>query len=117
MKAGVVGASGYLGGELLRLLAGHPAFAGRVLEALDPAALVGLDVVFVAVPAGRSHAIVPPLLGEVRCVVDLGADFRLRDASAYERWYGFTHGAPDLLGRAVYGLPELFRPALRGADP
>src|SRR5579875_52181 len=142
MKAGVVGASGYLGGELLRLLAGHPAFeveavqadssagaplgelhpglapayAGRVLEALDPAALVGLDVVFVAVPAGRSHAIVPPLLGEVRCVVDLGADFRLRDASAYERWYGFTHGAPDLLGRAVYGLPELFRPALRGAD-
>lgn len=142
LTAGVIGASGYLGAELLRLLAGHPAlevaalqadsssgrplkelypglaaaYDGRVLDALDPGALAGLDVVFVAVPAGRSQEIVPALrqMGS-GCVVDLGPDFRLRDPALYPQWYGFTHGAPELLGEAVFGLPELYRKSLPGA--
>jgi N-acetyl-gamma-glutamyl-phosphate reductase len=141
MKAAIVGASGYLGAELLRVLASHPdldvvatqaeASAGAAIAELfpslggpypnlvatptDPAALAGCDVVFVAVPSGRSQAIVAQLTGTVPLVVDLGADFRLRDAAAYERWYGFVHTAPELLGRAVYGLPELHRAELVGA--
>ena len=82
----------------------------------DPAALAGCDVVFVAVPSGRSQAIVPQLMEVVPLVVDLGADFRLRDPAAYGRWYGFVHTAPELLGRAVYGLPELTRAELAGAS-
>jgi N-acetyl-gamma-glutamyl-phosphate reductase len=141
MKAAVIGASGYLGAELLRLLASHPdlevvtaqadtsagmviadlfpgiggAYAGLTTTPTDPVACAGCDVVFVAVPSGRSQMVVPPLLEAVRLVVDLGADFRLRDPAAYPRWYGFTHTAPELLGRAVYGLPELHRTELAGA--
>jgi N-acetyl-gamma-glutamyl-phosphate reductase len=141
MKVGVIGASGYLGAELLRLLAAHdqfevasvqgdrsagtrltefypslrPVYGDLVLEAADPASLHGLDVVFVAVPSGHSQAIVAALVDRVGCVVDLGADFRLRDAAAYETWYGFTHSAPELLERAVYGLCELNRDQIRGA--
>jgi N-acetyl-gamma-glutamyl-phosphate reductase len=141
MKAAVVGASGYLGAELVRLLSSHadlevvaaqaetsagvalgelfPGLSGPykslVLTATEPAALAGCDVVFVAVPAGRSQAIVPRLLDVVPLVVDLGADFRLRDPAAYERWYGFVHETPELLDLAVYGLPELSRAALVGA--
>ncbi|HVC26369.1 MAG TPA: N-acetyl-gamma-glutamyl-phosphate reductase [Acidimicrobiales bacterium] len=141
MKAAIVGGSGYLGAELLRLLAGHPeldlvsvqadsAAGRRVAERfpglagayrdlafaeLDPDALAGADVVFVAVPSGRSQAIVPRLLGRVGCVVDLGADFRLKDAAAYPEWYGFDHAAPELLAQAVYGLPERFRSELGSA--
>lgn len=138
----MIGASGYLGAELLRLLAGHPeidaavlqadsssgallaelypglaaAYGDRRLEALAPAALADCDVVFVAVPAGRSQGIVAELAGAgVRCVVDLGPDFRLKDAALYPQWYGFAHEAPALLAEAVYGLPELFRAALPGA--
>jgi N-acetyl-gamma-glutamyl-phosphate reductase len=135
MKTGVVGASGYLGAELLRLLAGHPEFevvvaqgdtsagapvaelypnlapsyTGLVFSPLDPDSLGGLDAVFVALPSGRSQEVVPALADVVTLVVDLGADFRLRDASLYPLWYGFEHRAPELLGRFAYGLPELFR--------
>lgn len=141
MKAGIIGGSGYLGAELLRLLAGHPgidvasvqadssagapiattypglapAYPGVVFDALDPAALAGFDVVFVAVPSGRSQGVVGELVGRVGCVVDLGADFRLKDASLYPQWYGFEHRAPELLAEAVYGLPELYRESLTGA--
>ncbi len=141
MKTAVIGASGYLGGELLRLLARHPAFevvlaqgdrtAGErvavlhpglekdypelVVEALSPEAASRADVVFVALPSGRSQDVVAELVGATR-VVDLGADFRLRDASAYEQWYGFTHRHEALLAKAVYGLPELNRAALFGAS-
>lgn len=141
MRAAVIGASGYQGAELCRLLAGHPALelvavqaessAGRslgalypgldaaypdlVLDPVEPAALADADVVFVAVPSGRSQELVRALVDTVACVVDLGADFRLTDPALYEQWYGFTHQAPDLLARAVYGLPELFRPQLPGA--
>jgi N-acetyl-gamma-glutamyl-phosphate reductase len=135
MKAGVIGASGYAGVELCRLLAGHPALelvvaaagthAGEpvgvhtpslaaaypelVYATADAAAFSGLDVVFCALPHGESQRLVPDLLGTVGVVVDLAADFRLRDAAAYPQWYGEEHIAPDLLAQAVYGLPEFFR--------
>ena len=141
MKVGILGASGFAGAELLRLCAGHPDFevavaggdsqAGRavgdlypslravypelVLSSPDPGELVGLDVVFLALPHGASQAVVPALLGGPRVVVDLSADFRLRDPGAYEEWYGQAHSAPELLDRFVYGIPELFGEDLPGA--
>ena len=141
MKAGIAGASGYLGAELLRLLASHPdlevvvaqgdssagtrvaslypnlapAYGDLEFSALDATGFDGLDVVFVALPSGRSQEVVPLLSGLGTLVVDLGADFRLRDASLYPLWYGFEHRAPELLGRFVYGLPELTRGELGSA--
>jgi len=141
MKAGIVGASGYTGTELLRLLAGHPdievvavtagshagqavgehtpslaaAYPGLVYEAADPIGLDGLDVVFCALPHGQSQRLVPELRGRVGVIVDLAADFRLRDAALYPTWYGEPHASPELLAEAVYGLPELFRADLAGA--
>lgn len=136
-RVGVVGASGYAGAELLRLLAGHPdldvvtvvagthagdpvaelypslvrAFPGVAFESLDPSALAGLDVVFLALPHGESQRLVPDLLDTVGHVVDLGADFRL-PADRYGQWYGETHAAPELLPGFAFGLPELFRDQL-----
>jgi N-acetyl-gamma-glutamyl-phosphate reductase len=141
MKAGILGASGYTGSELLRLLAGHPefevavatahshagdqvgrhtpslaaAYPGLVYEDNDPARFDGLDLVFCGLPHGESQRIVPKLRSRVGLVVDLAADFRLKDAALYPQWYGEEHGAPELLSEAVYGLPELFRPDLDGA--
>jgi N-acetyl-gamma-glutamyl-phosphate reductase len=141
MKAGIVGASGYTGAELLRLLAPHPvlevvvatarthagervgidtpslvaAYPGLTYEDPDPARLDGLDVVFCALPHGESQHLVPEMRGRVGLVVDLAADFRLRDPALYPQWYGDAHDAPELLADAVYGLPELFRDRLRGA--
>ncbi len=144
MKAGVVGASGYGGTELLRLCAAHPELevvvatggtsAGDLVgqrtpslagaypalryeryEQTGPGALHGLDVVFLALPHGESQHLVHEIAGHVGAVVDLAADFRLKDASLYPRWYGDAHRAPELLAEFVYGLPELFRDELRGA--
>ncbi|MGB9113325.1 MAG: N-acetyl-gamma-glutamyl-phosphate reductase [Acidimicrobiales bacterium] len=141
MKTAVIGASGYLGAELLRLLARHPAFevalaqgdrsAGErvatlhpglekdypdlVVEPLSPESASRADVVFVALPSGHSQDVVAELVDATR-VVDLGADFRLREAKSYEQWYGFTHRHEALLAKAVYGLPELNRAALVGAS-
>jgi N-acetyl-gamma-glutamyl-phosphate reductase len=141
MKVGIVGASGYTGTELLRLLTGHPefevaavtahtnagqpvgehtpslraAYPGLVYEAFDAGGLDGLDLVFCALPHGESQQLVPGLRGRVGTVVDLAADFRLRDAALYPQWYGEPHAAPELLADAVYGLPELFRRGLAGA--
>jgi N-acetyl-gamma-glutamyl-phosphate reductase len=141
MKVGILGASGYTGSELLRLLAGHPdfevavatahshvgqtvgvqtpslgaAYPGLVYEESDPARFDGLDLVFCGLPHGESQRIVPGLREQVGVVVDLAADFRLKDAALYPTWYGEEHGAPELLGEAVYGLPELFRDGLVGA--
>lgn len=139
-KIGIVGGTGYTGVELLRLLAGHPeaelavitsrAEAGRPVADLfpnlrgqvdlrftepDPAALAGCDLVFFATPNGTAMKLVPELLAAGVRVVDLAADFRLRDAAAWERWYGMPHACPELLEEAVYGLPELNREAVRGA--
>lgn len=141
MKAGIIGGTGYLGAELVRLLASHPdidlvavqgdssagqalaslypglgtAYRGFIVDAVDTGALSGCDVVFVAVPSGRSQPIVAALCETASLVVDLGADFRLRDASLYDQWYGFHHSVPELLERAVFGLPELNRAALHDA--
>jgi N-acetyl-gamma-glutamyl-phosphate reductase len=141
MKAGIVGASGYTGAELLRLLAGHPtfevavvtaqrnaghavgahtpslaaAYPGLAYEENDPDLLDGLDIVFCALPHGESQRLVPELRGRVGLIVDLAADFRLQDPSLYPAWYGEEHAAPELLAGSVYGLPELFRSPLAGA--
>jgi N-acetyl-gamma-glutamyl-phosphate reductase len=138
---GVFGASGYAGAELLRLAAGHPQFevklatadtqaGGRVADlypslaaaypsavftGTDAAAADGLDVVFLALPHGASQDLVPELRTRVGTVVDLAADFRLRDATLYPEWYGNEHGCPELLAEAVTGIPELFGPDLPGA--
>jgi len=141
VKVGIAGASGYTGAELLRLCAGHPDLevvlagadsqAGRLVGALYPSLavaypglelsvvgvedLAGLDLVFLALPHGTSQALVPDLVGRVGVLVDLSADFRLRDPGAYPQWYGHEHAAPGLLADFAYGLPELFRAELQGA--
>ncbi len=141
LKIGVFGASGYAGAELMRLAAGHPAFTvvmatadsqsgGRVedlypslaagypdlvLVDADPAAADGLDVVFLALPHGASQELVPDLLERVGTVIDLAADFRLRDPSLYPKWYGSEHRCPSLLADAATGIPELFGEELPGA--
>jgi N-acetyl-gamma-glutamyl-phosphate reductase len=141
MKVGVVGASGYAGVELLRLCATHPDLEVAVATAGDrrgdrvarhtpslaasypdlaysspePAGLDGLDLVFLALPHGRSQHLVPDLRSRVGTIVDLAADFRLRDRSLYPVWYGEPHTAPELLDEFVYGLPELHRRELNDA--
>ena len=133
-RIAVIGASGYTGVELLRLLSRHPEtelvcvtsrqYAGQsvaevfpslqgsldlVFENVDPARLAGrVDLVFTAVPHQTAMGMIPGLLDAGCRVVDLSADFRLYDASVYEAWYQ-EHSAPELLSEAVYGLPELFR--------
>ena len=143
-RVGIIGASGYTGAELLRLLAGHPQLdvvlatadsqAGTTAGALYPALLAaypdlrlaptdesavvaadGLDVVFLGLPHQASMALAPQLVGRVGCVVDLSAAYRLKDAGLYPRWYGFAHDQPELLAEAVYGLPERHRKELVGA--
>ncbi len=141
MKIGIAGASGYTGVELLRLLEAHSEFevavagadrsagataGGRtpslaaaypelVLGPTEASAFDGLDLVFCALPHGESQHLVPALRDRVGTVVDLAADFRLRDPAAYPRWYGEEHTAPELLADAVYGLPERHRSELAGA--
>jgi N-acetyl-gamma-glutamyl-phosphate reductase len=140
-KVGIVGASGYAGAELLRLCASHPelelawatgdrqagtpvghlypnlaaAFPGMVFDSFEPDLVVGLDAVFLALPHGASGRLMAELDRRARVVLDLGADFRLRDPALYPTWYGEAHPAPELLDRFVYGLPELHRDQLRGA--
>ena len=141
MKVGIAGASGYTGAELLRLLSAHPqfevgvatahshvglpvgehtpslgaAYPGLIYEDTDADVLDGLDLVFCALPHGESQKFVPGLRARVGCIVDLAADFRLKDAALYPQWYGEEHAAPELLSEAVFGLPELFRDDLPGA--
>jgi N-acetyl-gamma-glutamyl-phosphate reductase len=133
----IVGATGYAGGELARLLLRHPrarvtavvarSHRGEPLRAVQPhlhdapdELRIGEDVgdaevVFTALPAGEAAKRAPAWLDEGRLVIDIGSDFRLRDAALYREWYGYEHPAPDLLAGAVYGLTEQARPALRGA--
>lgn len=141
-NVGIIGGSGYTGAELLRLCAAHPDLsvvwatgdtqAGSAASALypslaaaygdltftpwDPALLDGVDLVFCALPHGASQDIVPTVRDAGVKVVDLAADFRLKDAALYPRWYGEEHHAPELLGAFAYGLPELFRNDLVKAD-
>ncbi len=141
LRVGIIGASGYTGAELLRLVAGHPAMevvvatgdsmAGRraadvypslavaypdlVFEPFDETVATGLDVAFLGLPHEASMQLAPRLVGSVGCVVDLSAAYRLKDRSAYPTFYGFEHTQPDLLAEAVFGLPELHRSELQEA--
>lgn len=139
VRVAIVGASGYTGVELLRLLLNHPrveitcvtsrqnagtpivsvfpSLLGRIDLAFDPVDLDTIirksDFVFTALPHKAAMLVVPELLKAGKKVVDLSADYRLRDVAVYEAWYD-KHTSPELLGEAIYGLPELFRENIRG---
>lgn len=141
VRVAIVGGTGYTGVEALRLLAGRDDVevvavtsrnaAGRRVDAEfpnlrgvcelaftapDEALLRECDVVLFATPNGTAMHQVPPLLDAGVRVVDVSADFRLRDAAEWARWYGDEHACPERLAEAIYGLPELYRQAIRGAD-
>jgi len=141
VKVGIVGGTGYTGAELLRLLAGHPNAKVTVItsrtEAGMPVAnlypnlrgivdlcfsepdidsLASCDLVFFATPHGVAQNTVPAILATGTKVIDLSADFRIRDIPLWEQWYGQPHGAPELVSQAVYGLPEYNRSAIQSAD-
>ncbi|MEM8572469.1 MAG: N-acetyl-gamma-glutamyl-phosphate reductase [Pseudomonadota bacterium] len=139
LNIAILGASGYTGAELVRLIATHPAFTIRAMTAdrkaglrmgdvfphlrhLDLPALTkleetdfsGIDLVFCALPHATSQAVIAKLPRGLK-VVDLSADFRLRDAEVYAKWYGHDHLALDLQAEAVYGLTEFYRDEIRAA--
>ena len=141
LKIGIVGGTGYTGVELLRLLAVHPGAELTVITSrgeaglpvadmfpslrgyidlafTDPAQadLGACDVVFFATPNGIAMQQTRELLAKGVRIVDLAADFRIRDVAVWEKWYGMTHACPDLLAEAVYGLPELNREKIRTAQ-
>ena len=140
IKAGIVGGTGYTGVELLRLLAGHSAVeltaitsrgdAGKAVADMFPSlrGFVGLnfsdpkdapldkcDVVFFATPNGIAMQQAASLLDAGVKVIDLAADFRIKDVALWEQWYGMSHASPALVAEAVYGLPEVNREQIRGA--
>jgi N-acetyl-gamma-glutamyl-phosphate reductase, common form len=143
-KVAVIGASGYTGEELVRLLLGHPnvdlvaatsrQLAGKTLAEVFPrfahlktanalkfsdsdAKQIAHDasVVFLALPHGLAAEFAKPLLSAGARVLDLSADFRIKNPSVYEEFYGHAHPAPDLLGQSVYGMPEIYRDQIRDA--
>lgn len=139
IRASIIGGSGYAGGEVLRLLMGHPevevaqvtseSHTGRYVHTTHPnlrqvtrlkydsaSGLAPCDVLFVALPHGQAAGRLDEFRVLAPRIVDLSADFRLRDAALYERWYGQEHPRPEWLGRFVYGLPELHREAIAGAS-
>ena len=140
IKIGIVGGTGYTGVELLRILAQHPqaqlvaitsrkeagmpvaemfpSLRGAVdLRFSDPkdAGLASCDLVFFATPNGIAMTEAHALLGAGVKVIDLAADFRIKDIAVWEKWYGMTHACPELVNEAVYGLPEVNREAIKGA--
>lgn len=143
LRAGIFGATGYTGIELVKILARHPhaqivfatsdSYVGKKLSdafpchfdiplvAHDAAPLdhqggkCAIDVAFLALPHGASADFAKRVLDAGARVIDFSADFRLHDAAAYEKWYGIKHHAPELLPQAVYGLPELHREQIRNA--
>jgi N-acetyl-gamma-glutamyl-phosphate reductase len=141
VRVSVIGASGYGGAEAVRLLATHPevrlvhltaetqkgrrfsdlypnlrGFVDLVTEEADPGAIAAdSDAAILSLPSGKAMALVPELLERGVRVIDVAADFRLRDPGQYPVWYKFEHTAPRYLGEAVYGLPELHRAEIRSA--
>lgn len=137
-RATIVGGSGYTGGELLRLLVAHPEievvqvtsrshlgeYVYQVhpnlrkqtsLKFSDPEQIDPVEVLFLALPHGQAQQQIERFAGLAESIIDLSADFRLRDAQTYRRWYGSEHAAPEWLQKFVYGLPELHRQELRSA--
>jgi N-acetyl-gamma-glutamyl-phosphate reductase len=131
IRVGIVGATGYVGAELIRLLSRHPAVEIVGLQGRDRHEAIGashphlsetglsvesalpyVDAVFLALPHGTAAGIVSGIVAGGTAVIDLGPDFRLRAPADYPRWYGFDHPRADLLDSAVYGLPELHRAEL-----
>ena len=140
IKIGIVGGTGYTGVELLRILAAHPhaeltaitsrkedgmpvaemfpslrGFVSLAFSAPEKTPLQECDVVFFATPHGVAMAQARELLAAGVKVIDLAADFRLKDTAEFEQWYGMPHSCPDLLAEAVYGLPEINREAIKSA--
>ncbi len=140
IKAAIVGGSGYTGVELLRLLARHPkvelkvitsqSYAGKKVQEVYPnlqgsieaefepptlERLCTCEVIFFATPNGVAMEYAPSLLAQGKVVIDLSADFRLRDPKVWELWYGKKHACPELLLEAVYGLPEIYRGKIKTA--
>jgi N-acetyl-gamma-glutamyl-phosphate reductase len=139
-KIAIIGASGYSGQELVRLLLGHPRceithftsrqYAGKLVSDIFPrfrgrthatfiepnVAHIHADVAFLALPHGVAAEFAVPLLAQGLKVLDLSADFRLKSAATYQEFYDHPHPAPDLLAQAVYGLPELHRDAIQRAQ-
>ena len=141
INVAILGASGYVGGELMRLIDAHPSMrvgtafgassAGEPVAAAHPhlalaypemrfaawdaALLTGADLIFAALPHGETQRLADELLAPGVPLVDLGADFRLNDAATFERWYGEPHARPELLPSFAYGLPEFFREAIAGS--
>ncbi|MFO1367749.1 MAG: N-acetyl-gamma-glutamyl-phosphate reductase [Marinagarivorans sp.] len=140
VRIGIVGGTGYTGVELLRLLAAHPqaqvdVITSRAEEGMPVAdmfpnlrghydlrfsapdfnQLNQLDVVFFATPHGVAQAMMPQFMASKTRVIDLSADFRIRDVALWERWYGQPHGCPELVAQAVYGLPEVNRAQIKTA--
>ncbi len=134
----ILGGSGYTGGELLRLLLGHPgveirqvtsrSYAGKFLHSAHPNLrgftdlkfttpdqLEACDVLFMALPHGEAARRIEAAAETAERIIDLSADFRLRDPALYRQWYGREHPSPDWLDRFVYGLPEFHRDELAGA--
>lgn len=139
ISVSIVGASGYGGGELLRLLLGHPQVEVKQvtsrshlgeyvyqvhpnlrkrsqLKFSDPELLEKVDVLFLALPHGQAQKKIDAYTALAPKIIDLSADFRLKDAATYEKWYAQAHAAPEWLGRFVYGLPELHRAELATAS-
>lgn len=140
IKVAVLGATGYAGIELVRLLTNHPdvsieilgskSFEGKKIsdvyqnfehilekecEELDLNAVAKCDVAFTALPHGASKSVIPSLLEQGVKVIDLSGDYRYDDASVYEKWYGEPHSSPELLEESVYGLCELHREKIKSA--
>lgn len=139
--AAVIGASGYTGAELLRLLSAHPAldvvaatgdskagtriadlypslalaYGERTYDTFSPDLVDGVDIAFCGLPHGVSMGVIPELRSKVDRIVDLGSDFRLKDKDLYPQWYDADHTCPHLLDESVYGLPELFRSEIANA--
>jgi N-acetyl-gamma-glutamyl-phosphate reductase len=138
ITASIVGATGYTGAVLTDILAEHPgvqlgpltskSYVGSRVDrvfphlrvegtyvAYSPETAAAADVAFVCYPHAEAYAVVAELVEGGCRVVDLSADYRLKDPAGYERWYGFTHPRPDLVAEAVFGLPEVYRDAIAGA--
>ena len=124
VRVGVIGATGYAGAELVRILSGHPekvypSFTGVVTKPCDPLSVEDMcekaDLIFLALPHKIPMSIVPELMAQKKRVVDLSADFRFRNVDAYEKHYQ-THTAKEYIPGAVYGLSEVYEERIRSAD-